>query len=48
MAITTHKSHSQFMKYIKTTQKEYVDKLSKYWEEREEIKKSKNKMKIIS
>lgn len=31
MAITTHKSHSQFMSYIKTTQKEHVEKLADYW-----------------
>lgn len=48
MSITTHRSHSQFMKYIKTTQKDYVDRLSKYWEEKEELKKSESKMKIIS
>lgn len=33
MAITTHKSVSQFHKYIKTTQKEYADRLAKYWNE---------------
>jgi integrase len=38
MAITTHKSVSQFHKYIKTTQKEYSDRLAKYWEEQEGIK----------
>jgi hypothetical protein len=31
MAITTHKSHSQFMSYVKTTQKEHVEKLANYW-----------------
>lgn len=32
MAITTHRSHSQFMSYIKTTQKEHVTKLAEFWE----------------
>lgn len=31
MAITTHKSLSQFLSYVKTTQKEHVEKLAKYW-----------------
>lgn len=35
MAITTHKSHSQFMSYIKTTQKEHVQKLAEYWKTRQ-------------
>ncbi len=39
MAITTHKSYTQFMKYLKTTQKEHVEKLSKYWEDQEKEKK---------
>ncbi|QTE21241.1 tyrosine-type recombinase/integrase [Polaribacter cellanae] len=32
MAITTHKSHKQFLDYVKTTQKEYVEKLAEFWE----------------
>lgn len=32
MAITTHKSHKQFLDYVKTTQKEHVKKLAKYWQ----------------
>ncbi len=31
MAITTHRSHSQFLSYVKTTQSEHVEKLEKYW-----------------
>jgi len=31
MAITTHKSHSQFLAYVKTTQKEHVNKLAEFW-----------------
>lgn len=46
MAITTHRSHSQFMKYIKTTQKEYIDKLAKYWEEQEDLKNAKPTLKV--
>lgn len=48
MAITTHKSHSQFMKYIKTTQKEHIDKLAKYWEEQEELKNAKPVLKVVN
>ena len=33
MSITTHKSHKQFLSYIKTTQQEHIQKLAKYWEE---------------
>lgn len=32
MAITTHKSHKQFLDYVKTTQKEHVEKLADFWE----------------
>jgi len=39
MAITTHKSYTQFMKYLKTTQDEHVEKLSKYWKDQEKKKK---------
>lgn len=31
MAITGHKSHKQFMSYIKTTQKEHIEKLARFW-----------------
>ncbi|OPB87854.1 phage integrase SAM-like domain-containing protein [Elizabethkingia occulta] len=34
MAITGHKSHSQFLNYVKTSKREHADKLEKYWEER--------------
>lgn len=47
MAITGHKSHSQFISYVKTTFKEHADKLEKYWQEREELKKSDSKMKVV-
>lgn len=40
MAISAHKSHSQFLKYVKTTFKEHADNLERHWDEREEIKKS--------
>ena len=30
MAITTHRSHAQFLSYVKTTQKEHTDKLEEY------------------
>ncbi|MDV2492678.1 integrase [Elizabethkingia anophelis] len=38
MAITGHKKHSQFLDYVKITNKEHVDKLEKYWEEQERLK----------
>lgn len=41
MAITGHRSHTQFMKYIKTTDKEHVKKLAKLWEQQDELKNSK-------
>lgn len=31
MAITGHKSHKQFMSYIKTTQKEHIERLAQFW-----------------
>lgn len=31
MAITTHKSHSQFLSYVKTTHSEHVEKLAEFW-----------------
>ncbi len=37
MAITTHKSHKQFLDYIKTTQKEHIKKLSEYWKNEENL-----------
>ncbi|EQB90974.1 phage integrase SAM-like domain-containing protein [Elizabethkingia anophelis] len=39
MAITGHKSHSQFLDYVKTSKREHADKLEKYWEEQEKLKK---------
>ena len=46
MAITTHKSHSQFMKYIKTTQQEHIEQVAKYWEQQDDLKNAKNNLKI--
>lgn len=31
MAITTHKSHNQYLKYIKTTVGEFAEKMEKFW-----------------
>lgn len=39
MAISTHKSHAQFLRYVKTSLREHADKLEQYWEEKEELKK---------
>lgn len=47
MAITGHKSHSQFMKYIKTTQKEHIDEVAKFWEQQDELKNSKAVLKQV-
>ena len=38
MAISTHKSHSQYIKYVKTTLQEHASKLENYWNENEIIK----------
>ncbi|MEA1847504.1 phage integrase SAM-like domain-containing protein [Chryseobacterium sp. MHB01] len=43
MAITTHKSHSQFLDYVKTSKREHAEKLEKYWEEKEKSKKNPKK-----
>jgi integrase len=37
MAITTHKSHKQFLSYIKTTQKEHLEKLAEYWDKEQSL-----------
>jgi site-specific recombinase XerC len=42
MAITTHKSYAQFMKYLKTTKEEHVEALEKYWEDEENKKPLQN------
>jgi len=47
MAITTHKSHSQFVKYVKTTSEEFASKIETYWREREETKQSELKLKVV-
>jgi hypothetical protein len=31
MAITTHKSHSQFMDYVKTSSTQHAQNLEDYW-----------------
>ncbi|WP_312765316.1 phage integrase SAM-like domain-containing protein [Epilithonimonas sp.] len=46
MAITGHKSHSQFMKYIKTTDKEKIEQVAKLWED--ELKNSKPILKQVN
>ncbi|RTY89633.1 phage integrase SAM-like domain-containing protein [Flavobacterium sp. GT3R68] len=38
MAITSHRSNSQFLKYVKTTLKEQANKLEEYWSKKEELK----------
>lgn len=48
MAITGHKSHAQFMKYIKTTQKEHTEKLAKYWDSQNEIQTPKPTLKSVN
>lgn len=47
MAITGHKSHSQFLDYVKTSKREHAGKLEKYWEEQEKLKGTNNKLKIV-
>ena len=39
MAITGHKKHSQFLDYVKTTNKEHIEKLAQHW--KTELEKSK-------
>lgn len=48
MAITGHKSHSQFMKYIKTTDKEKIEQVAKLWEQKDELKNSKPILKQVN
>ena len=33
MAITTHKSHSQFMDYVKTSSTQHAQNLENYWKD---------------
>ena len=47
MAITGHKSHSQFMKYIKTTDKEKIEQVAKLWEQQDELKNAKPILKSV-
>ncbi len=46
MAITSHKSILQFHKYIKISNEQYVEKLAEYWEQQNELKNSKPKLKV--
>lgn len=46
MAISTHRSHSQYIKYVKTTLQEHATKLENYWNDNEELKKTKSKMAV--
>lgn len=46
MAISTHKSVSQFLKYVKTTTSEHANKLENYWNEKEDLKKASTKKKL--
>lgn len=47
MAITGHKSHSQFLDYVKTSKREHAEKLEKYWEEQEKLKGAEVKLKAV-
>lgn len=40
MAISTHKSHSQYIKYVKTTLQEHASKLENYWNDNQGQKNS--------
>ena len=48
MTISTHKSVSQFLKYVKTTTSEHANKLEKYWKQKEKSKKSSLKMRVVN
>ncbi|MBW8522166.1 site-specific integrase [Chryseobacterium chendengshani] len=48
MSITGHKSHTQFLKYIKTTDKEHIEKVAKLWEQQEELKNAKPILKSVN
>lgn len=48
MTISTHKSVSQFLKYVKTTTSEHANKLEKYWKQKEKSKKSSIKMRVVN
>lgn len=48
MAITTHKSHAQFMKYVKTTSEEFASKMEHYWQVKADLKLSEVEMKVVS
>lgn len=46
MAISTHKNHSVFLDYVKTTVSEHAKKLATHWEQREIEKQQKTNLKI--
>lgn len=48
MAITGHRSHSQFMKYIKTTQNEHIEQVAKYWDEQDILVNGKTTLKAVN
>lgn len=48
MAITGHKSYTQFMKYIKTTREEHAKKLEKLWDSQNEIQIPKSTLKSVN
>lgn len=48
MAITGHKSYTQFMKYIKTTREEHAKKLEKLWDSQNEIQTPKSTLKSVN
>jgi hypothetical protein len=35
MAMSGHKSHKSFMRYIKVSNEQFADKMAKIWQERE-------------
>ncbi len=47
-AITSHKSVNQYFKYIKTTQKEHIEQVAKYWEQQDELKNAKPTLKVVN
>jgi hypothetical protein len=37
MAISGHKSHKSFMRYIKVSNEQFADKMATIWKEREKV-----------
>lgn len=48
MSCTGHKSLTQFHKYLKTTQKEHIEKIAAYWEQQHELKNAKPTLKSVN